>query len=174
MSSPKFKVTIAGVKVGHNPERVKKDLMGALSADEVQVAELLANQAPVSKKILEHADAWKVKTSLQELGVDCQISPMPLLGLSERAGTLTIKGSEIEKNAPPRPQVVRRADHSLAMRSGKASTNSKVKKSAPKVGVLQVAALVGAILVTAWMMESNPLGMLQTSHKVASMADITD
>ena len=174
MASPKFKVTISGVKPGHNAERVKQDLMRALSASERQVDQLLNNQAPVSKKTLEHTEAWKVKSGLQELGVECQISPVPLLGLAERAGTLSMKGTESNKNAPARPAVVRRAHHAVAMRSGKASPSVPPKKMRPKVGVLQVAALVGAIVITGWMMNHSPLQMFQANPSVATMADITE
>lgn len=174
MSSPKFRVTIVGVKKGHNPQRVRKMLMVSLNASEGQVDALLENRAPVSKKIMEHQDAWKVKTGLQDLGVDCQIQPQPLLGLSERAGSYSIKGSEISKNAPAKPVVVRRASHSNAMRSGKAGVSRPVKKTAPKVGMLQVAALVGAIMVTAWLMKESPLQSLESNRSVASMADVTE
>lgn len=175
MASPKFKVTIVGVKTGYHPDRVKNDLMHTLSANEKQVDELLNNRAPVSSKLLAHTEAFKVKSGLQELGVDCQISPVPLFGLAERVGTLTMSGPNAAKDeSARRPQVVRRAHHAAAMRSGKAAAPTPRKKVRPKVGAMQVVALIGAILLTSWLANVNPIGLFQTTPSVASMADLSE
>ena len=169
MSSPKFKLTILGIKPGYDLQTVKLALANSLNASELEVDALLQNQAAICKNSMEHQDAWMVKSDLLELGVDCQIKPVPLHGINARAGAISLQGADIDSHEPPKPVVVRKANHATRMRSGQGQ-RKQVPKSAPKVGVVQMAAMIGALALCVWFVQGKLGTHSVPSSSMASMA----
>ena len=111
MSSPKFRLTILGIKPGYDLETVRLTLANSMNASEQEVDALLQNRAPITQESLPHRDAWMVKSDLLGMGVDCQIKPAPLHGLKERAGTMSLQVPTMHKELTPKPPVIRNARH---------------------------------------------------------------
>ena len=174
MSSPKFRLTILGIKPGYDLETVRLTLANSMNASEQEVDALLQNRAPITQESLPHRDAWMVKSDLLGMGVDCEIKPAPLHGLKERAGTMSLQVPTMHKELTPKPPVIRNARHATRMRSGHGQRN-QVRKSPQRIGVLQLAAMAGAIAFCVWFFQAR----FETYQgvpgpNVASMIETTD
>lgn len=169
VSAPKFKLSVLGVLKGFNPAKVRGHLSSTLNMNEQQVEALLHNDAPVLQRLMDHEDAFKLKSALLELGVDCAIKPVPLVGLAERADTLRLHSAAEPKAVNRAP--VTRSSRPSPVRTGKASARP-VAAGRGSVSVWPVVAMLGLVLLASWLFKA-PASGLDAAHapQVASMLD---
>jgi hypothetical protein len=172
VSAPKFKLTVLGVIEGRNTDKVKQRVSKALKMNSAQVDQLLLSRSPILQKPIDHQSAFKLKSGLQELGVDCRISPVPLVGLAERAESLSLHSTP-EAKPSDRLAPVRSSARSVPMRSGKTSVRSGPSTKGA-VSIWPIAALVVLVVVANWLFQPhspNAIGQPQEVTQLASMLD---
>lgn len=169
MSAPKFKISIQGVLKGFSDDSVRRSLAAQLKIDAQRVDLVLQNQGAMSKKLLDHKDAFSLQAALRELGVDCVIRPVPLEGLAERAGTLQLNGDAKPKAVNRAPVV--RSQRPSPVRTGRASFKP-VPAGKNAVSVWPVAAVVVLVMLASWLFKSPQTGLESgPGPQMASMLD---
>lgn len=167
--APKFRLSILGVLKGFDASKVQTALASQLKLSQQQVGQLLDNKAAITQKLLAHKDAFQLQSALREIGVDCVIKPVPLEGLAERAGTLSLN-SKAEASAENRAAAVR-LQRSSSVRTGR-STNRPAPSTKGSMSVWPMAALVVLVLLASWLFESPQRGLdAAPGPQVASMLD---
>lgn len=72
-SAPRFQLLVNGILPGFESEQVQEQLHIEKGLAPDQVCQLLNNEAPLSKALLEHRKAFRLQNQLREMGVDCVI-----------------------------------------------------------------------------------------------------
>lgn len=169
VSAPKFKLSVLGVLKGFDPAKVRMQLAKHLNMNDQQVELLLQSRAPELQRLMDHADAFSLKTALREVGVDCVIKPVPLMGLAERAGSLSL-------HIPAQPKAVSRApvvrsSRPSPVRTGKASVRP-VSSTKGSVSVWSMVAMAALVVLASWLFKSPSPGFDQVpGPRVASLLD---
>lgn len=169
VSAPKFKLSVLGVLKGFDSAKVRLQLSRQLNMNDQQVESLLQNSAPVLQKLMAHEDAFKLKVALREVGVDCMIKPVPLTGLAERAGSLSLYSGAEPKPASRAP--VARSSRPSPVRTGRAYGRPAASTKG-SVSMWSVVAMAALVVLASWLFK-QPSSRLDgaRSNQVASMLD---
>ena len=144
-------------------------LASQLKLSQQHVDQLLNNKAAVTQKLMAHKDAFQLQSALREIGVDCVIKPVPLEGLAERAGSLSLN-TKAESSADKRAAVAR-VQRPSPVRTGR-SANRPAPSTKGSMSVWPMAALVVLVLLASWLFESPQRGLdAAPGPQVASMLD---
>ena len=139
-------------------ERVRLALGKAFSLTPAQVEQLLANQAGPLVGLKEHQEAWALRNTLLQLGVDCAIAPVPRSNLAGIPKQVALQGVDINRHIGHAPRVMRASHHANSMRSGKSVARVQPKVAKPLFNIpplVRVAAVLIVALVIGLGLQAN-------------------
>ncbi|MAR91565.1 MAG: hypothetical protein SV765_07230 [Pseudomonadota bacterium] len=168
-NAPRFKLSVIGILPQWEQEKVCSRLQRRLNLSPQQADLLLTNQGPLCAELLDHEHAFRLKTLLLELGVDCAIKPAPLEGLQAKAERFQLHQPAAPERPPRAP--VARSKRPSPVRTGRtpwrAATHSRNGLS-----VWPVAGLVMLLALVSWLFESPSADLsLAPGTQMASMLD---